>query len=148
MKQLLKLLVASVLSLALCVPVFGQTPIDAYQTLTSGTASIASGATGTLGLVIDCRRQANVGVQFAVIYNSAGTTNTATFTVTRSADGTTYDTIGTPVVLTANGTTQVVTLTNLPSNGARFMKVTTCVNSAGASVTNLAVGYALKISSP
>lgn len=148
MKKTIKLLFAALTGLALCLQMHAQAPIDGVQVLSSGANTIASGATGTLNLTFDTRKQANVGVQFAVTYNSAGTSNTATFTVVRSVDGTTYDTIGTPVVLTANGTTQVVTLTNLPTYGARWMKITTCVNSAGASVTNLGAARSIKISAP
>jgi hypothetical protein len=147
-KTLFKLYGFALLLISFALPAISQAPVDGMQTLSSGF-TCATGATTNLNWVIDVSRQAYVGLQLKVTYNTATTTNTATFTVQRSVDGVTYDTTqGTPVVLTANGTTQVVTLTNLPSCGARYMKVTTCVNSAGGGISAGGGAYAIKISAP
>lgn len=147
MKKLIRFIGAAVGLIAL--PALAQWPVDGVQTLSGVGFTCASGATTNLNWIIDCGKQANVGLQLQVAYDSAGTTNTATFTIQRSVDGSTYSTTGgTDVVLTANGTNAVVVVTNIPSQGARSMKVTKLVNSAGAAVASGSGAYAIKISAP
>lgn len=147
MKKILGLLAGLSLSLS----AWAQVPTDGFQQF--GWTSITNGASSSTNLntVIDVGHQASVGVQLTVGFNALGSTNSAFFLFTRSADGVTYDTVGQQVSFAPLSTTATATIiTNLPSYGARFIKINAVSNNVAAAIgmTNVAGGYAIKLSSP
>lgn len=123
-----------------------QVPTDGVEGFSA--ASCAATTTVTRNFVIDVGKQANVGVQITANVSAASVSNLV-FTFQRSVDGSQYDTVGQTVTWVGNGTNTKSILTNLPSSGARYIKLTTYAwDDPATYVTNLSVKYAVKISAP
>jgi hypothetical protein len=123
-----------------------QIPTSSWEGFAS--ASCAATTTVTKNFVIDVSKQANVGVQITANCGAASNSNLV-FTFTRSVDGSQYDTVGQSVTFVANGTNTKSILTNLPSSGANYIKLTTYAwDDPATYVTNLSVKYGVKISAP
>lgn len=118
------------------------------QTTTLATNAVAASSTETLSTVIDCGKQDTVAVQIAFKMSGSGTGN-QTLTFERSVDGISYETLAakkTAVVIAATGATTSVTVTNIPSYGAKYIKLSSWANAdAGVYTTNMVVKYAVKI---
>ncbi len=126
--------------------VTAQVPTDGVEGFTA--ASCAATTTITRNFVIDVGKQAGVGVQITFNASAASISN-FTLTFKRSVDGSQYDTVGQTVTVIGNGTNTVSVLTNLPSFGARSIKLTTYAwDDPATYITNLSVKYAVKISAP
>lgn len=124
-----------------------QVPTSASETVYTGS-SCAATTTVTKNLVIDCSKQASVGVLISQKCSGASVSNMV-YTFVRSVDGSTYDTIGTTVTVTGNGTNQKSVLTNLPSYGANYIKLTTYAwDDPATYCTNMSMSYGVKISAP
>src|SRR5947207_12494677 len=124
-----------------------QMPTSAAQTILAN-GSITALGTSTWNVVVDCGKQANVGVMISQVNGAAGVSNTV-YSYTRSIDGVTYDTTGGSVTVPSNGTNVVSVLTNLPSFGANYIKFTTGVSvDAATFTTNIYITYGVKISAP
>lgn len=114
-------------------------------------AAITNGTTLTLtNAVIDCTGGKQVCVQVKAELHDAGAT-ACTFTLQGSGDKvhwTATTPVTTPsIVWTPNGTTAVVTVTNIPVNGIPYLRVRTIVNPAGNTdsyLTNYSVKYFVK----
>jgi hypothetical protein len=148
MKFKLPFIVCLVGALAFFTIYFGtaQVPTDGTEGFTA--ASCAATTTVTRNFVIDVGKQANVGVQITANASAASVSNLV-FTFRRSVDGSQYDTVGQTVTFVGNGTNTKSILTNLPSSGARYIKLTTYAwDDEGTYITNLSVKYAIKISAP
>jgi hypothetical protein len=139
--------------LAACITAFfviyfadAQMPTDGYEGFSA--SSCAATTTVTRNFVIDVGKQANVGVQITANASAASVSNLV-FTFTRSVNGSQYDTVGQTVTWVGNGTNTKSILTNLPSYGARYIKLTTFAwDDPATYVTNLSVQYGVKISAP
>ncbi len=126
--------------------VTAQAPTDGVEGF-SGASCVAT-TTTTRNFVMDVGKQAGVGVQITC-NASAATISNLVFTFTRSVNGSQYDTVGQTVTFIANGTNTKSILTNLPSYGARFIKLTTYAwDDPATYITNLSVYYGVKISAP
>jgi hypothetical protein len=124
-----------------------QIPTSASQALVTG-GSCAATTTVTRNLVMDVSKQANVGVQITANCSAASNSNLV-FTLTRSVDGSQFDTVGQTVTWVGNGTNTKSILTNIPSYGANYIKLTTYAwDDPATYVTNIAVSYGIKISAP
>lgn len=119
----------------------------APQSLSVPTA-ITLGATSNLNTVLDVRKQASVGVLFS-FQGASGTTNgVQTVSYTKSVDGNTYTTTAETIALTPNTNIVVNVLTNLSTQGAGYIKLTTWANGDSAAngyMTNITVKYGIKI---
>lgn len=135
-------------ALVLITPVAkAQIPTAGAQTLLSFATCAASAATN-INAVIDVSKQANVGIVLKQ-KNDASGTSAISYYFTFSVDGVTYDTVGKTVGVAAAGTATIVTLTNLNSFGAQYIKLNYITNAdATANCTNLSAVYLTKISSP
>ncbi len=123
-----------------------QVPTDGYEGFSA--SSCAATTTITRNFVIDVGKQAGVGVQITANASAASVSNLV-FTFTRSVDNVQFDTVGQTVTWVGNGTNTKSILTNLPSFGARYIKLTTFAwDDPATYVTNLSVRYAVKISAP
>lgn len=123
-----------------------QVPTDGVEGFSD--ASCAATTTVTRNFVIDVGKQAGVGIQITAKASAASVSNLV-FTFTRSVDGSQYDTVGQTVTWVGNGTSTKSILTNLASQGARYIKLTTYAwDDPATYVTNLSVKYAIKISAP
>jgi len=148
------LLMAAILALvSLSVPQSqAQVPTSGWQSFNWGVSGVISNAASSatnFNSVIDCGKQASVGVYLAAQFNQAGSTNTAVWFLTRSGDGVTYENTGQNVGLTQSGTSLVSIWTNIPSQGANYIKINYLTNNAAtANITNVSGGYAIKISAP
>ena len=142
----MKYLIAIIASLLLVVSANAQT--YAVQNLSLATNAVAASSTETLSSVIDCGKQDTVAVMLQFKMSTSGTGN-QTFTFARSVDGTSYETLAgkqTAVVVAATGATTSTTVTNIPSYGAKYIKLISWANAdAGAYTTNMVVKYAVKI---
>lgn len=126
--------------------VTAQVPTDGVEGFSS--ASCAATTTVTRNFVIDVGKQAGVGVQITANVSAASISNLV-FTFYRSVDGSQYDTVGQTVTWIGNGTNTKSIVTNLPSYGARFIKLSTYAwDDPATYVTNLSVKYGVKISAP
>ncbi len=124
-----------------------QVPTSASENVYTGASCVAT-TTTTKNLVIDCSKQANVGVVISQKASGASNSNMV-YTFKRSVDGSTYDTVGTTVTVVGNGATQVTVLTNLPSWGANYIKLTTYAwDDPATFCTNMSMSYGVKISTP
>ena len=140
-------ILASVVAFFVVYFATAQMPTSSSENLFTG-GSCAATTTVTKNLVIDCSKQAGVGVQITGKASGASVSNLV-FTFTRSVDGSQYDTVGQTVTFVGNGATTKSILTNLPSYGANYIKLTTYAwDDPATYVTNLSVKYAVKISAP
>jgi len=145
MKNLLLFISALALS---ALPVKAQSPI--YAPNNSATFTVTHGTGTNVGIVIDCRKQASVGVQIEMQASTA-TTQAVNLVVVRSVDGVTYEsgagqTIGLAAV---TSTTKTTAFTNFPSWGCGYAKILYATNNdAGGDVTNAVVRYGTKIGAP
>lgn len=133
----------------LCVSVKAQSPIYAPQSL--GVYTCAAATATNLGYVISCGKQANVGIMVASTntLDLTGTGNTLYY-YQRSIDGTYYETNLSVFAVPGQGKNPAVVVTNIPSQGAGFIRIAYATNAFGAS-TNLGWGqmwYGVKINSP
>ena len=114
-------------------------------------APIAGSATSTSNSVIYVGKQKDVAVSFSFLMSSTGTGN-QTLTFQRSVDGVNWETLAaskTVVVIAATGATESCTVTNIPSNGAGYIRLATWANGqSGQTCTNTALSYAIKIGAP
>ncbi len=133
--------------LALAIPVKAQTPI--YAPNNSATFTVTHGTGTNVGIVIDCRKQAGVGLQIEMAAATA-TTQSVNLVVLRSVDGVTYETgAGQTIGLSSVAVTKTVVFTNLPSWGAGYAKIIYATNNdAGGDITNAIVRYGTKIQAP
>ena len=124
--------------------------IYAPQTLTV-MAPIAGSATSTSNTVINVNKQKDVAVSIGFLMSSSGTGN-QTLTFQRSVDGVSWETLAaskTVVVIAATGATESITVTNIPSNGAGYIRLATWANGqADRTLTNTVLSYAVKIGAP
>lgn len=150
MKKFFAISVMALLALA----AQAQAPRYASETLTSfsyGTNYIYVGSTSNLNLAIDCRYQSTVAV--AIAFQLDGTeAPVQTLTFQRSVDGSNWETLAgkkSVVGITGTSDTQSVTITNLPTYGAGFIRLASWANaSTNQSVTNYIVKYSVKMNAP
>lgn len=143
-----------ILLIAACVLCFAaqaQQPIYSPQSLISNKIVDAL-VYSNINAVIDCRKQASVGL--VIDYTQMGTTNTATnaFAFLRSVDGsaTNYETATNLTVVNSaalNG--RNVIFTNLLTYGCGYIKLTNiyCGNPT-TSITNITITYGVKVNAP
>lgn len=152
-----KIILSLIAVTALCLSTQAQTPTYGNQLLLNFTNQPS--AFTNMSAVIDCRKQASV----SLIWIGGGQTGTSTATnnifVQWSNDGTTWSTlpndatpngqVGKRITLTlAGGVVPTVLQTNIPTQGAGFMKIYGPTNSDATVVTTNLLYYAIKISSP
>src|SRR5438477_5788840 len=119
-----------------------QMPTSASQDLFTG-GSCAATTTVTRNLVIDCSKQAAVGVQITGKASGASVSNLV-FTFYRSVDGAQYDTVGQTVTFVGTGATTKSILTNLQSYGANYIKLATYAwDDPATYITNLSISYGI-----
>lgn len=139
-------------ALFMASPAKAQSQANSFAQMASwGGITNGNQSATNLNFVIDVSKQASVGVQLTVNFDTAGSTNTATFYFTRSIDAVTYDSIGQVVALSPAGAAgrNVTVVTNLPSYGANYIKLNYLTNaSTSANITNIAGGYGGKIQFP
>lgn len=140
----MKILFAVILSLACAVGAYAQTPTYAAQSVS--VPNVAEGGTSNaLALVIDCRKQQQLTLQFTV---NSGVTNEV-YRLGASVDGLSYDT--NHWVIGLSGATSTTTLTNLNTLGFGYVRVDSAFNPGGSpgslTATNT-LKYGLKISAP
>lgn len=128
-----------------------QVPVWQYQNALTGAPIVASSATN-YNLVIDCRKQAKIGLAFSSTNTAAGATIAGSYVVPyqRSWDGINYETTLSSASSPAlNGTTNVFWGTNIDTLGCGYIRIPFITNSMGSG-TNIAVtvGYDVKISAP
>ncbi len=142
-KIILALAVLSVL------PAFGQqSPTYGPQTLLSAWTVAATLNTNLPSKTIDCRKQQNVTLQISQVYSNAGASNVV-YTFHRSVDGSTFEsTAFATITVAGNGTTPVVTVTNLTVAGAGYLRLTSITNGHTAAILTNTISYGVKISSP
>ncbi len=115
----------------------------------NGTNAIVAASTNTFGgALIDCRSQANVGI--SMTWNSDATNVfTNTITLFKSLDAINFETVaGVTISPTNNGTNVTTIITNIPTQGAGYMKMTWVNPNTTANETNLTIQYGLKIQAP
>lgn len=149
----MKKFIASLFALALTLCAFTSqaqfsSPTYSPVTLTNFTTCAASAA-NAVALTIDCRKQASVNVQI-VQTNDASGTAAVTYVFRRSVDGSKWDTLQNSVVgVAANGTTEVVCTTNLPTQGAGYIQLQYITNAAAsANAGSINIKYGVKMSAP
>lgn len=155
MKFLKTLLVAIAISVAAHrsmaqAPIY-VAPAAQWQFGTNSLAASGGATAGTnLWLLMDVRKQANIGVTLTA--NSVGATNVAVvFSFARSLVGTTntFETTLQTVTVTSALSTQSVVLTNLNTWGCGYIALVSVSNStANCSATNLSAVWPNKISAP
>jgi hypothetical protein len=132
---------ATVLSLTAYAQIPTQAPSPFKNfTNTAGTAT-------NINMVIDVSKQKSTALQWKFQMDAASTTNRA-FAYVKSVDGVSYETTPYVVTVAANGTTPVVTVTNLDSFGASYLKILWVTNSGTANTTNESMVYNIKLSAP
>jgi hypothetical protein len=138
---------------ALSIPLRAQAqsyPIYSGQSLGSFTCTTNAGT--NVAAVIPCGKMQNVGIQATYICDKAST-NILTAYITRSMDGSTYESPGTNVAFNVTATTPGSTasvICYLNTLGAGFMKINYWTNTggAGAIITNGAASYGIRIGAP
>ncbi len=143
----MKTILAIIGLLALTVSAL-QAQAPTYDCKTLCTDKTVAAATGTnVNYVMDVRKQASVAVQATFTMSAAGTTNTSFF-FQRSLDGSTWDTTGYLVSVVTAGTTTQSLLTNLPTYGAGYMRLSWWTNGFVTGTMTNTVKYGIKISAP
>ncbi len=133
-------------SAQLAGPTYGVATAVSYIGIST---NVAGSAATNLAAVISCGKQASVTVQ-AVSRNDASGTAAMGYFFQRSVDGVSYETTGQYVTIAANGTSDAILITNLPTLGCGYIKLAYLTNAAAATVntTNLVVKYGVKMSAP
>jgi hypothetical protein len=134
----------------LCVSVKAQSPIYAPQTL--GTFTCAASTATNLNYVVSCGKQANVAVAITTTNTlaEAGGVQGMNLVYARSVDGTYYETNQGIWGIVGKGTNINTVITNLPTQGAGYIKFWYGTNSNGGT-TNVGwavMSYGVKISAP
>lgn len=110
------------------------------------TQFVAGGGTTNINASIDVRKQNTVAVSIA--FKMTGTdTSTNVLTFQRSLDNSTWETLAakkTAIGIAATSGTQTVTVTNIPTYGAGYIRLATWLNEGSESATNIVVSYAIK----
>ncbi len=122
------------------------TPI--YSAQNFAFVSCGASTATNLGYVIDCRKQA--GVALEIVSTNTVDSQYATpinLYYSRSVSGVYYDTNYAAIGWTPNGKTNAVTITNIASLGAGYIKLWYATNSAGGTtnVGSLLINYGVKI---
>lgn len=125
-------------------------PNYANTVLTNHLALLASTATN-LNVVLDCRKQASVGVMISGTNSVPSGIDKNTLYYTRSLDNVTYE--STLSAIAWNGNTNIVpqgTLTNLSTFGAGYIKFTYLTNGSGSgtNIGDFNLSYGIKTSAP
>lgn len=147
MKTLFKLALATVMSCALLLApkAKAQIPTVGVQAM-YGPIVIALSTATNVASVIDVGKQSSVAVQLTCTGDGASTDNMHYY-FAYSVDGTTFDANSKIVTVALSGTTTKTIVTNLPSFGCQYIKLSLATNSSGVGVTNTAK-YLVKISAP
>ena len=149
-------LIAAVAGLSVSSAFSQGTPIYQNQLLFGGTNAVLAGTTSNYTvaanmLVLDVRKQANVDVSIQWA-NDATNLGSTTFTFQRSIDSINWETNSpntTAIALTNNGTNVSIVLTNLNTQGAGYMRLTSIAQTnAVANFTNVNIQYGIKIQAP
>jgi hypothetical protein len=147
----MKKIILTIAAVALGLQAWAQAPTyDPQNLVINGVVNAL--VYSNVNAVIDCRKQASVGVMIS--YTQMGTTNTATnsFAFIRGLDGiaTNYETATNLTVITdvaRNGTGYF--FTNIPTWGCGYLKLTNIYDgNPTTSMTNINIWYGSKISSP
>ncbi len=152
MKNLFKvgLLLVAVTALFTATVSQAQIPTTGVNVISSGSITNAAQSATNVAWVIDCSKQANVAITFRVMFGESGTTNSCNAFITRSLDGTYYADTGQLIAIPqAQAGSASTVITNIPSQGAQFLKVSYLTNNAAtANITNIYASYLTKISAP
>ena len=149
----MKKILLGIAAMALAAPLLGQdAPVYAAQGFNvTATNCVAAASTATINQVFDVRKQKDVAVQISFLMSSTGTGN-QTLTFQRSIDNSNWESETakkTVIVIAATGATKTTTVTNIPTEGAGYIRLATWQNGqAGQYATNIACFYGLKISTP
>lgn len=156
MKQLKTLMVVTVM-LALAAFTVRAQYSPKPLTLDSGsTQTVLAGGTTNFaaGNVIYCGKQASVPVSIAFKMDGAGT-GAQTLVFARSVDGSKYESLAakrTTVGIAATGATESITVTNIPTYGAAYIKLVSWANGetagSGVNATNIVLKWGEKIGAP
>ena len=146
MKKLFKSLLACVAMLALAIP--AQAAVSVVDVGMTNTIVANATTTDNLGnaVLVDNHDRA----AFVFKFQGAATNQTGNLTVkiSRSSDGTTYETIGFSSTVAANGTNAVVGFVDIPTtsmSSAKYLKVLSIANAnADLTVTNCSLQVILK----
>ena len=134
--------------IAVCVLALSASAQNTYVNLTIPD-TIAGGVTTNVAQVIDVTKQASVAVQATFAFAASSSNGVQTLTFSWSNDRSQWTTQTKAVGLTPNSTTAVSVLTNLPTYGARYMRLDSWANGDGVAViTNIVVNYAVKVGAP
>jgi hypothetical protein len=150
MKTLFRNLAAFTLTfgalLVFCQPAQAQSRLVYSPQSAIAFTSITNNTTVTLtNIVMDVRKQAKVAVQTSAV-SVASNTDNVVYTITRSVDGTTYETTGTTITVASTGTTAAVTVTEIDCKGAGYLKLHSIQNaSASVGLGAVSVKWGLKI---
>jgi len=112
----------------------------------SGSATCAAISATNVSKLIDCRKQSTVALQISQMADATGA-HTTRYIFAPSVDGTTFDNKALQAVdISFNGVTAQVIVTNIPSNGAGYLRLSVITNlTATINTTNIIVKYGLKI---
>jgi uncharacterized lipoprotein YajG len=136
-----------VLALAVLATVAAQAqtaPIYSPQTAISFTSITNATTVNPTNIVLDVRKQGTVAIQTSTVAVGAYTDDVI-FTVTRSVDGTTYETTGTTITNTSNGTTAVVVVSEVDTKGVGYIKLQSIANAGATGLGAVSVKWGLKI---
>ncbi len=131
--------------IGLAVPAQAQT--WASETFISNWTNAATLNSNITSRSIIVNKQKDVTLQIRTVFSAAGATNVS-YSLYRSQDNTTFETVPWAVITVAgNGTTPVVTVTNLTVGGAGYLRVGITNGHTAATLTNTIL-YGIKISAP
>jgi hypothetical protein len=119
-------------------------PIYAPVTAISFTSITNATTVSPTNIVMDVRKQAKVAVQTSTVAVGAYT-DPVIFTVTRSVDGSVYETTGTTITNTSNGTTPVIVVTEVDTKGVGYIKLQSVANAGATGLGAVSVKWGLKI---
>lgn len=143
------LILAAIIGTFLSVPAFAADPIYAWVPLCTLTNTAAGTATNlpTGGNTLDCRKQSSVAVQISQTLDGNSTDPLGYF-FQRSVDGTNWSVPGQYVTVASVNLTRIVTITNIPTYGAGYVKLTYMTNVGAAAATNVFIRWAQKLNVP
>ena len=125
--------------------------IPSYGPAKVGTVSnyVAASTATNYNAVIPVQSQRNVALQITQNNDAAGTANIS-YVLQSSVDNVTYQTGPFAVIIVpANGTTAVTTVTNFDTVGVGYLRLQYVTNAAAsANLTNFSITYGIKTLSP
>lgn len=123
--------------------------VKRYVPIVDGSFTNGFSSATNIAYVINCPDQSSVSVQISVTNAAADAVNANTLFYQRSADGVLYHDVLTPIGITMSATSRTI-VTNIPTQGAGYIRFPYFTNACGAGTNNsiVTISHSVNWSAP